>query len=332
MTADFGSKLLAVRDLRVELPTEAGVVHAVNGVGFGISSGEVLGLVGESGCGKSMTALSLMQLIPEPGRIVDGAIEFKGRDLLGLSDADMQRVRGNEMGIVFQDPMSSLNPVMTVGRQLTEQLELHRDISRREARQSSIDLLKLVGIPNPARRIDDHPFEFSGGMRQRVMIAMAISCNPQLLIADEPTTALDVTIQAQILNLLQKLRQELEMSILLISHDLGVIAGIADRVAVMYAGKIVETAQVDELFTDPRHPYTVGLLNSVSRFDRPRVEHLPTIAGQPPDLIDPPPGCPFWARCSHRLDPRCKTEEPPLREVAPGHWVACNYDLVGASL
>jgi oligopeptide transport system ATP-binding protein len=331
MTADFGSKLLAVRDLRVELPTEAGVVHAVNGVGFGISSSEVLGLVGESGCGKSMTALSMMQLIPEPGRIVDGAIEFKGRDLLGLSDEDMQRVRGNEIGIVFQDPMSSLNPVMTVGRQLTEQLELHRDISRREARQRSIDLLKLVGIPNPARRIDDHPFEFSGGMRQRVMIAMAISCNPQLLVADEPTTALDVTIQAQILNLLQKLRQELEMAILLISHDLGVIAGIADRVAVMYAGKIVETAQVDDLFTDPRHPYTVGLLHSVSRFDRPRVEHLPTIAGQPPDLIHPPPGCPLWARCNHRLDPRCQTEEPPLREVAPGHWVACNYDLVGDS-
>jgi oligopeptide transport system ATP-binding protein len=321
------SKLLEISDLWVQLPTEVGVVHAVNGIGFDIRPGEILGLVGESGCGKSMSALAVMRLVPEPGRVTAGSINFQGENLLNLSEVDMRAVRGKDIGMVFQDPMSSLNPVMTVGRQLCEPLELHLDMGRGEARQRAVELLEIVGIPDPHRRVDDHPFEFSGGMRQRVMIAMAIACRPKLLIADEPTTALDVTIQAQILDLLRQLRHELDTAIILISHDLGVIAGIADRVSVMYAGRIVESADADELFRHPLHPYTMGLLQSVSRFDRPRVGHLPTIDGQPPDLIDPPQGCPFWARCTYRLDSRCESEMPQLREVRPGHWVACHYDL-----
>ena len=322
-----GAKLLEITDLQVQLPTEVGVVHAVNGIGFDIRPGEVLGLVGESGCGKSMSALAVMRLVPEPGRVTSGSITFQGGNLLKLSDVDMRAVRGKDIGMVFQDPMSSLNPVMTVGKQLCEPLELHLNLGRAEARRRAIELLDLVGIPDPHRRIDDHPFEFSGGMRQRVMIAMAIACRPKLLIADEPTTALDVTIQAQILDLLRQLRHELDTAIILISHDLGVIAGIADRVSVMYAGRIVESADADELFDNPRHPYTIGLLQSVSRFDRPRVGHLPTIDGQPPDLIGLSRGCPFWARCGYRLDARCENEMPPLREVAPDHWVACHYDV-----
>jgi oligopeptide/dipeptide ABC transporter ATP-binding protein len=316
-----GSTLLEVSGLKVELPTESGTVHAVNDIHFDLRPGEVLGLVGESGCGKSMTALSLMRLIPEGGRVT-GSISFGGRDLLSLSQSAMRSIRGRDMAMVFQDPMSSLNPVMTVGQQLAEPLIHHLDMSREQARRRSIELLDLVGIPDARRRLDDHPFEFSGGMRQRVVIAMAIACNPRVLIADEPTTALDVTIQAQILELLRDLREQLGTAIILISHDLGVIAGIADRVAVMYAGQIVEASVAEELFDNPRHPYTMGLLQSVSRFDRPRTGHLTTIDGQPPDLIDPPKGCPFWARCSFRLDPRCEHEMPPLRETTPGHFVA----------
>jgi oligopeptide/dipeptide ABC transporter ATP-binding protein len=320
MTANE-SKLLEVSGLKVELPTESGTVHAVNDIQFDLRPGEVLGLVGESGCGKSMTALSLMRLIPEGGR-VSGSISFGGRDLLSMSQSAMRSVRGKDMAMVFQDPMSSLNPVMTVGQQLSEPLIHHLDMSRNQARKRSIELLDLVGIPDARRRLDDHPFEFSGGMRQRVVIAMAIACHPRVLIADEPTTALDVTIQAQILELLRDLREQLGTAIILISHDLGVIAGIADRVAVMYAGQIVEASVAEELFDNPQHPYTMGLLQSVSRFDRPRTGHLTTIEGQPPDLIDPPTGCPFWARCQYRLDARCEHEVPPLRETTPGHFVA----------
>lgn len=317
----LGPRLLEVSGLTVDLPTESGTVHAVDNVGFYLQPGEVLGLVGESGCGKSMTALSLMRLVPEGGRVT-GSIVFEGRDLLTISKSAMRQIRGKDMAMVFQDPMSSLNPVMTVGQQLAEPLVHHLGMTREQARERSAELLDLVGIPDPRRRLDDHPFEFSGGMRQRVVIAMAIACNPKVLIADEPTTALDVTIQAQILELLRDLREKLGTAIVLISHDLGVIAGIADRVAVMYAGRVIEASVAERLFDDPHHPYTMGLLQAVSRFDRPRSERLLTIEGQPPDLIDPPRGCPFWARCPYRLDPRCEHEVPPLREAKPGHLVA----------
>ncbi|HLI28166.1 MAG TPA: ABC transporter ATP-binding protein [Chloroflexota bacterium] len=319
--------LLEVRDLAVEFVTQDGIVHAVNGISYALREGEALGIVGESGCGKSVSALTLMRLIPTPpGRIVRGEIWFRGRDLLKLRDEEMRRIRGHEIAMIFQDPMTSLNPVLTVGRQISEALELHKGLDRKAARQRTIELLEMVGIPSARTRVDDYPHQFSGGMRQRVMIAMAISCEPRLLIADEPTTALDVTIQAQILDLIQRLRRELGMAVILITHDLGVVAGLCDRIAVMYAGYIVEEAPAEDLFADPRHPYTLGLLRSIPRIDEPRRERLIPIEGMPPDLINLPVGCPFAPRCAYAVD-RSELEMPELRAVAPGHKVACWVDV-----
>lgn len=319
--------LLSVRDLRTEFVTEEGTVQAVRGLSFDVSPGEALGLVGESGCGKSVTAHSIMGLIKPPGRIASGEIWFEGQNLRSLSDRKMRAVRGRRIGMIFQDPMSSLNPVLTIGRQLTESLEVHLGLSGHEAEEQALEYLSTVGIPSPRQRFDDHPHQFSGGMRQRVMIAMALSCEPSLLIADEPTTALDVTIQAQILELLARLQEEMGLALILITHDLGVVAGITDRVNVMYAGQVVETAPMRAIFKDPRHPYTSGLLSSIPRLTADRTEDLPTIPGAPPDLVDPPKGCAFWSRCSYRLDERCESEMPPLRSVGSDHQVACFYDV-----
>ncbi len=319
--------LLEVRDLRTEFVTGEGVVHAVNGISYVLREGEALGIVGESGCGKSVSALSMMRLIPTPpGRIAGGEIIFNGRNLLSLRDEEMRRVRGNEIAMVFQDPMTSLNPVLTIGRQIGEALELHKGMDRKAARNRTIELLEMVGIPSARSRVDDYPHQFSGGMRQRVMIAMAISCEPRLLIADEPTTALDVTIQAQILDIMARLRRELGMALILITHDLGVVAGVCDRIAVMYAGYIVEEASAEDLFADPRHPYTLGLLRSLPRIDEPRRERLIPIEGLPPDLIALPPGCPFAPRCTYAVA-RSETERPVLEPVGPGHRVACWVDV-----
>jgi oligopeptide transport system ATP-binding protein len=326
---DSKPPLLEVNDLRTQFFTQDGVVKAVNGVSFVLHEGEALGLVGESGCGKSVSALSLMRLIPNPpGRIVGGQVLFDGRDLLRIKEDDMRKVRGNDMAMIFQDPMTSLNPVLTVGRQIGEALELHKGMDGSAARRRTIELLELVGIPSASARVDDYPHQFSGGMRQRVMIAMALSCEPKLLIADEPTTALDVTIQAQILDLIKRLRQELGMAIIMITHDLGVVAGIADRINVMYAGYIVETGSVDEIFHNPRHPYTLGLLKSIPRLDEPRKEKLVPIEGLPPDLVDAPPGCPFQPRCVYAIE-RCGPENPSLEPVVPGHKIACWVDVTG---
>jgi oligopeptide transport system ATP-binding protein len=319
--------LLEVKDLRTHFFTQDGVVHAVNGISYHLNEGETLGIVGESGCGKSVGVLSLMRLIPmPPGKIVGGEVLFQGRDLMRISDEEMRSVRGNKIAMIFQDPMTSLNPVLTIGRQVSEALELHMGMSKREARRRTIELLEMVGIPMAAARVDDYPHQFSGGMRQRVMIAMALSCNPQLLIADEPTTALDVTIQAQIVDLVKKLRDEIGMAIIWITHDLGVVAGLANRVAVMYAGYIVEEAPVKELYKDPRHPYTIGLLGSLPRLDEARRRRLTSIEGLPPDLIELPKGCPFYDRCSYRID-HCLAENPQLEPVAPNHKAACWVDV-----
>ncbi|MGQ9503143.1 MAG: ABC transporter ATP-binding protein [Anaerolineae bacterium] len=319
--------LLEVRDLRTHFFTQDGVVHAVNGISYHLNEGETLGIVGESGCGKSVGVLSLMRLIPmPPGKIVAGEVLFQGHDLMRISDEEMRSVRGNKIAMIFQDPMTSLNPVLTIGRQVSEALELHLGMSRREARRRTIELLEMVGIPMAAARVDDYPHQFSGGMRQRVMIAMALSCNPQLLIADEPTTALDVTIQAQIVDLVKKLRDEIGMAIIWITHDLGVVAGLADRVAVMYAGYIVEEAPVKDLYKDPRHPYTIGLLGSLPRLDEARRRRLTSIEGLPPDLLELPKGCPFYERCNYRID-HCLAENPPLDLVAPNHKAACWVDV-----
>jgi oligopeptide transport system ATP-binding protein len=322
--------LLEVRDLRTQFFTQDGVVHAVNGISYHLSEGETLGIVGESGCGKSVGVLSLMRLIPmPPGKIVGGQVLFQGRDLMRISDDEMRSVRGNKMAMIFQDPMTSLNPVLTIGRQVSEALELHLGMNKGEARRRTIELLEMVGIPTAAARIDDYPHQFSGGMRQRVMIAMGLSCNPQLLIADEPTTALDVTIQAQIVDLVKKLRDEIGMAIIWITHDLGVVAGLADRVAVMYAGYIVEEADVRSLYADPRHPYTIGLLGSLPRLDEERGRRLTSIDGLPPDLIGLPQGCPFYERCDYRID-QCLVENPVLKVVALNHTAACCVDVTTA--
>ncbi|MBX6340986.1 MAG: ABC transporter ATP-binding protein [Thermomicrobiaceae bacterium] len=317
--------LLEVRNLRTQFFTQDGVVKAVDDVSFHIMPGETLGVVGESGCGKSITAMSIMRLIPNPpGKIVSGEILFEGEDLLKMSDEEMRSVRGNKIAMIFQDPMTSLNPVLTINRQISEALELHLGMSKSQARQRSIELLKMVGIPNAEERVDQYPHQFSGGMRQRVMIAMALSCNPSLLIADEPTTALDVTIQAQILDLMRNLQQEHNTALMMITHDLGVVAGMTDRIQVMYAGHIVETAPTEELFANPRHPYTVGLLNSIPRLDATGKEKLNPIRGLPPDLIDLPDMCPFLPRCDYARE-KCEQKNPPLLEVNAVHRSACWY-------
>ena len=314
--------LLEVRNLRTTFLTSAGVVRAVDGVSWDVRPGETVALVGESGCGKSVSALSVMRLVAQPaGRIKGGEILYKGRDLLKLSEAEMRHVRGREIAMVFQEPMTSLNPVLSIGRQLTEGLEIHLRMTPAQARARAIELLGMVGIPDPERRLAQYPHHFSGGMRQRMMIAMALSCNPSLILADEPTTALDVTIQAQILELMRDLSQRLGVAMLVITHNLGVVARYADRVNVMYAGRIIEQATAHELYANPRHPYTLGLLRSVPRLDEPRRARLDPIEGQPPDLTRLPLGCAFAPRCAHRVA-RCE-EAPTLVTVREGHTSAC---------
>ena len=316
--------LLDVRNLQTHFLTRGGVVRAVDGVSWDVKEGETVALVGESGCGKSVTALSIMRLVAQPaGRIVGGRVLFKGRDLLALSEEEMRHVRGREIGMVFQEPMTSLNPVLTIGRQLTEGLEIHLGMSQPDARKRAEEMLGLVGIPDAARRLRQYPHQFSGGMRQRMMIAMALACNPALVLADEPTTALDVTIQAQILELMKDLARRLGVAMLIITHNLGVVARYADRVNVMYAGRIIERGTARELYAHPRHPYTLGLLRSVPRLDEPRRARLAPIEGQPPDLTRLPPGCAFAPRCAFRVE-RCAHEVPPLESVADdGHVSAC---------
>jgi peptide/nickel transport system ATP-binding protein/oligopeptide transport system ATP-binding protein len=318
-----GPPVLEVEGLKTIFHTQEGSIHAVNGVSFHVSAGELVGVVGESGSGKSVTMMSLMKLLPEPpAEIVAGTARLEGRDLLQLSPAELRQVRGGEVGFVFQDPMTSLNPVFTVGFQLIEPLREHLGLTKREARARAVDLLALVGIPSPEDRLRDYPHQFSGGMRQRVMIAIALACDPKVLIADEPTTALDVTIQAQILELVKKLRHELGMGIVWITHDLGVVAGIADRVMVMYGGLVVEHATVGELYARPLHPYTRALLETLPSLDSTRTEKLRSIGGQPPHMTAAPSSCPFAARCGHVHD-RCHAENPPLMAVREGHDVAC---------
>jgi oligopeptide transport system ATP-binding protein len=321
------SRLLEVKGLETRFFTQDGVVHAVNGISYYLDEGETLAIVGESGCGKSVGVMSLLRLIPmPPGKITGGEVWFENKDLLKMTDDEIRQVRGNRIAMIFQDPMTSLNPVLTIGFQISETLTLHMGMDKAASRKRTVELLELVGIPKAADRLDDYPHQFSGGMRQRVMIAMGLTCNPQLLIADEPTTALDVTIQAQITDLVKRLRDEIGMAIIWITHDLGVVAGLADRVIVMYAGFIVEEAGVKELYANPRHPYTVGLLGSLPRLDAQRIHRLTSIDGLPPDLIDLPAGCPFWARCKYRID-RCSSENPPLAPVSPGHKIACWVDV-----
>ena len=315
--------LLEVKDLTTYFFIGAGVVRAVDGVSYDVREGETVALVGESGCGKTVSALSVMRLVAAPaGRIVAGQILFKGRDLLALDEEGMRRVRGREIGMVFQEPMTSLNPVLSIGRQLTETVEIHLGMTPAQARARAVELLGLVGIPDPARRLAQYPHQFSGGMRQRIMIAMALSCNPSLILADEPTTALDVTIQAQILELMKDLSRRLGVAMLIITHNLGVVARYADRVNVMYAGKIIERGTAREIYANPRHPYTLGLLRSVPRLDEPRKSKLNPIEGQPPDLMRLPAGCAFSPRCRYAVD-RCTSDVPPLLPVGDGHDAAC---------
>ena len=321
--------LLDIRGLKTHFKTDDGWLHAVDGVDIAIERGETVGVVGESGCGKSVTAKTVMKLIDmPPGKIVAGQVLWKGRDLVPLAPEAMQKIRAKEISIIFQEPMTSLNPVFTVGEQIAESLRLHEGLSRRAALDRAVEMLKLVRIPTPERRVHDYPHQFSGGMRQRVMIAIALACKPQLVIADEPTTALDVTIQAQILDLLQRLKDEMGMAVMLITHAMGVVAEVAQRVVVMYAGKVVEEAPVDQLFAHPRHPYTQGLIRSIPRIDldsthKTRLEAIP---GTVPKLIDPAEGCRFAARCK-RVQAECRQATPPLREAAPGHRGACILDL-----
>jgi oligopeptide/dipeptide ABC transporter ATP-binding protein len=315
--------LLDVQSLQTHFSTRGGVVRAVDGVSWDVREGETVALVGESGCGKSVSALSVMRLVSAPaGRIVGGRMLFKGRDLLSLSEEEMRRIRGREIAMIFQEPMTSLNPVLTVGRQLTEGLEIHLGMESAAARKRAGELLSMVGISDPERRLPQYPHQFSGGMRQRMMIAMALACNPSLILADEPTTALDVTIQAQILELLKDLSRRLGVAMLIITHNLGVVARYADRVNVMYAGRIVERGTAREIYANPRHPYTLGLLKSVPRLDVPRRQRLDPIDGQPPDLTRLPPGCAFGPRCAFHVE-RCVAEIPPLRAIDGAHVSAC---------
>jgi oligopeptide/dipeptide ABC transporter ATP-binding protein len=320
------ASLLDVKNLRTTFQTSAGLVRAVDGVSWDVQEGETVALVGESGCGKSVSALSIMRLVAEPaGRIDGGEIVYKGRDLLKLSEEEMRHVRGREIGMIFQEPMTSLNPVLSIGRQLTEGLEIHLGMKMPEARARAVELLGMVGIPDPERRLAQYPHHFSGGMRQRMMIAMALACNPSLILADEPTTALDVTIQAQILELMRDLSRRLGVAMLIITHNLGVVARYADRVNVMYAGRIIEQASAAELYANPRHPYTLGLLRSVPRLDEPRRARLDPIDGQPPDLTRLPPGCAFAPRCAWKAA-RCAEAVPDLSAPLAGHLTACWED------
>ena len=319
----MSERVLDVRNLSTHFFTEDGVVKSVDQVSFYINSGETIGIVGESGCGKSVTSLSIMQLIPNPpGKIVGGEIRFRGENLLTKSSEEMRKIRGNDIAMIFQEPMTSLNPVYTIGDQIAEAVVLHQKVDKKEAWKRAADMLREVGIPSPEKRTHDYPHQMSGGMRQRVMIAMAMSCNPQLLIADEPTTALDVTIQAQILDLMRKLKREFHTSIMLITHDLGVVAEMADRVAVMYAGKIVEESVTADLFKEPLHPYTQGLLDSIPRLDQPSSEKLHVIEGTVPNPLNLPKGCSFAPRCPKVMDV-CREKAPVLTEVSEGRKVSC---------
>jgi oligopeptide/dipeptide ABC transporter ATP-binding protein len=315
--------LLEVDNLKTHFFTSDGVVKAVDGISYSLDEGETLAVVGESGCGKSVSALSLMRLVADPpGKIVDGRVVFEGQDLLQVDDAEMRSIRGNRMAMVFQEPMTSLNPVLTIGRQVTETLELHQNMNKSQARERAEELIRLVGISDAGSRLKDYPHQFSGGMRQRVMIAMALSCNPRLIIADEPTTALDVTIQAQILELMQDLAQQFGTAMIIITHNLGVVARYAQRVLVMYAGKIIETGTAQEIYHNPSHPYTLGLLKSVPRLDEARKVSLDPIEGLPPDLVDLPVGCSFAPRCPYVYE-RCTQETPVLMNHSDGHTTAC---------
>jgi len=314
--------LLAVDGLRVQFWTARGTIHAVNGISFDIAEGETLGIVGESGCGKSVTSLALLGILPRAGRAVAGMARFEGKDLLQLSDKELRKVRGKDIAMIFQDPMTSLNPVLTIGRQIREALETHFDMDRDASRKRAVELLDQVGIPGAPSRVRDYPHQFSGGMRQRAMIAMALACQPKLLIADEPTTALDVTIQAQILDLLRGLVVDTGMALILITHDLGVVAGMCERVNVMYGGMFMEAGSAEQLFARPRHPYTLGLLQSVPRLDARRHEKLTPVQGAPRDMLTSPKACPFQPRCRYEVE-RSRQEVPQLAEIEPGHFVAC---------
>ncbi|MCB9138134.1 MAG: ABC transporter ATP-binding protein [Caldilineaceae bacterium] len=326
------AKLLEVKNLKTQFFTQDGVVHAVNGISYTVDAGETVAIVGESGSGKSVGVMSLIRLIPSPpGKIVDGEVWFDGQDLLKLNEDELRHIRGNRIAMIFQDPMTSLNPVLTIGRQITEALELHLNMNRDQARKRAVKLMEMVGIPGAEARLDDYPHQFSGGMRQRVMIAMGLSCDPQLLIADEPTTALDVTIQAQIVDLVNRLKEELGMAVIWITHDLGVVAGMAERVIVMYSGFIVEESLVDDLYANPRHPYTLGLLRSIPRLDIGRQKRLIPIDGLPPDLLEAPTSCPFAPRCDFAIE-KCTQENPSLESVGPDHVAACWVDISGAKV
>ncbi len=323
--------VLSVQDLTVRFGTRRGVASVVNGVSWDVAPGETLAIVGESGSGKSVSTMSLVGLVPQPPARIQGSVRFEGKELIGARDAELRRIRGGGIGIVFQDPMTSLNPVMPVGRQIGESLELHVGLRGDALRRRAIELLDQVGIPSPDKRVDDYPHQFSGGMRQRVMIAIALAGQPKVLVADEPTTALDVTTQAQIVQLVAQLQEDLGTAVVWITHDLGVVAGIADRVLVMYAGEVVEEAPVETLYATPRHPYTIGLLGSLPAVAAPGAD-LATIPGSPPDPRDRPPGCAFYPRCPQRFDRRCADEKPPLREISPGHRVRTFYEASTASL
>lgn len=315
--------LLEIRNLEVQFLTPDGIVQAVNGISYQVNPGETVGIVGESGSGKSISVLSILQLIPSPpGKITNGEILFLGKNLRQVDINTLRQIRGNQIAMIFQDPMTSLNPVLTIGQQLIEAIATHLNVTPEQAKNRAIELLTQVGIPSPEKRFKNYPHEFSGGMRQRVMIAMGLACNPQLLIADEPTTALDVTVQAQVVELIKKLRSEHQMSVIWITHDLALLAGLADRILVMYAGRIVEEATTNQLYKNPRHPYTIGLLNSLPRLDQDYQEPLQAIEGTPPDLIDYPQGCPFAPRCQFVLE-KCGQENPPLASIEPNHKVAC---------
>jgi oligopeptide transport system ATP-binding protein len=326
------ANLLEVDNLRTQFNTPEGIIYAVNGISYSLKEGETLAVVGESGCGKSVSMMSILGLIPiPPGKIVSGRAVYWNRNLLEMPEQELAQIRGKEIAMIFQDPMTSLNPVLTVKRQITESLRTHMGMSADEATSRAVTLLEWVGIPDPARRVNNYPHQFSGGMRQRVMIAMALACNPSILIADEPTTALDVTIQAQIVELVIRMRQQMAMSIIWITHDLGVVAGLADRVMVMYAGFLIEKATVYELYENPLHPYTLALLAALPRADRRREKRLKSIPGAPPNLLTEPKGCPFAPRCEHVIE-RCWIENPLLVPVAPEHEIACWIDLkTGAS-